>query len=194
MSWFAPKVLKSEYDKVVAENMELKMMLDELTKPEVKKPGVKKNVVVFEDGFEKHEVKRKWYPTFSPEDLAVSVIESLETSDEVKRINGNYYLKTNKQIVAEESEYGLLKVSAKYIRDVYNDLSYSEFPVKRLPSGTIVHLYNHGLVKARSHGGGGSKYQYHWTFENDELGYIFTKRTIELYNKQKGGLTNGIKR
>ena len=182
MSWFAPKVLKSEYDKVVAENMELKMMLDELTTPKAKK-----NVIEFDDGFEKHEVKRNWYPTFSPEDLAVSVIESLETSNDVKRINGKFYLKSNKEQVAEESEHGLLKVSAKFIRDVYNDLAYSEFPIKRLPSGTIIHLYNHGLVKARSHGGGGSKYQYHWTFENDELGYIFTQKTIDLYNKQKGG-------
>ena len=186
MSWFAPKVLKSEYDKVVAENMELKMMLDELTTP---KP--KKNVIEFEEAFEKHEVKRKWNPTFSPEDLAVSVIEGLETSDDVKRINGKFYLKHNKVKVAEESEHGLLKVSAKYIRDVYNDLSYGDFPIKRLPSGTIIHLYNHGLIKNRSYGGG-MQYQYHWTFENDELAYIFTQRSIDLYNKQKGGLTNGI--
>ena len=185
MNWFAPKVLKSEYDKVVAENMELKMMLDELTTPEVKK-----NVPKFEKGFEKHEVKRKWFPTFSPEDLAVSVIESLKTSNDVRRINGKYYLKSNKDQVAEESEYGCLMVSAKYIRYVYNDLSYSEFPVKKLPTGTIVHLYNHGLVKVRTHVSSGNNYQYHWTFENGELGYIFTQRAIELYNKQKGGLTN----
>src|SRR5699024_7711696 len=102
--------------------------------------------VEFEDAFEKHECKRKWNPKFSPEDLAVSVIESLETSDDVQRINGNYYLKTDKRKVAVESEHGILKVSSRYIRDVYNDLSYGEFPVKRLPSGTIVHLYNHGLV------------------------------------------------
>jgi len=185
MSWFAPKVLKSEYDKVVAENMELKMMLDELTTPEVKK-----NFMEFEDVFEKHEIKRKWNPKFSPEDLAVSVIESLETSDDVKRVNGNFYLKTNKEKVAEESEQGFLKVSAKYIRDVYNDLSYRDFPIKRLPSGTVVHLYNHGLIKVRSYGGGGH-YQYHWTFENDEPAYIFTQKSIYLYNKQKEGLTNG---
>lgn len=182
MSWFAPKVLKSEYDKVVAENMELKMMLDELTKPEAKKKDVE-----FEDTFEKHEVKRKWNPTFSPEDLAVSVIEKLDTSDEVKRINGKFYLKSNKEKIAEESEQGLLKVSSRFIRDVYNDLSDGEFPIKRLPSGTIIHLYNHGLVKVRTYGSDGY-FQYHWTFENDELAYIFTPRSIELYNKQKGGI------
>lgn len=183
MKWFAPKILKSEYDKVVADNMELKLEINDLrakladNQNNFKKENVPspiKNLNV-----NKLNTIYNWKENFTPKELIIFTLEELHESKDIKKFGSSYYKKGEKIKVADLMDDGRMRVSQKFMLECFNELTYVD--KTRMPPGSLIHIYNAGLIEV-SHCKGYPLFNFYIT--SGKPGYILTNYAVSLYNEE----------
>lgn len=210
MKWFEPKVLKRDYDRVLAESLEKDILIEEkdiqlkelkrkLSKLEYSFIGtesfkkIKSNKTV--ENKKSKQNKGNWKFEFSPEFFVEFVLSQIyENPDEILR-HGNYFYQFNNKdlqselaIIAELTNENKLRITPNFMLSRLKILIKNK-SIERMPRGSMVTLFDKKLIDGDTHTKGLKNYKFIFHIKDDEGKYLcssyqLTEYAMSLYKKE----------